>query len=510
MAADSMESKLRQARRAGAQKRAGGWGVGVAVALAGGLWWTYQQDEWRARWQHIGRAGVYAYTQFIERAGGQSAVNSHRGDKNSAPGVATAAAANNAAGAAGADSRAQFVAQLAQYEGVIEAQIEALGVARWEAEKAAELARLKARAVAQFAAGEYRLARQTLAAAQALAAQTAARHAELLAAARLAASEAFAADHAEAAQRALRQALQLAPQDADLLARQARLEVWPQVRAQLRQADLARAENRPDQEAAALARAVALDGARPALKARLTTLRADLKQQRFSAAMGRAHRALAAGELAAAQQHIAAAGAIFPARAALDAVTKKWQQARAAQQFENQMQRGEAATQSDDWPAAARHFEAALAAAPQAESAYQQRALARQVLAARQSILSLLAQPHRLGETEVAAAAAAHIYESAALAARSPGLAKIRADLSRLLAAYQAPVEVAVLSDGNTHIAVRGEGQVGKTRRRVIRVKPGRRVFEASRAGYQSKLLTVDLKPGADLVEITLLCDEKI
>ena len=75
---------------------------------------------------------------------------------------------------------------------------------------------------------------------------------------------------------------------------------------------------------------------------------------------------------------------------------------------------------------------------------------------------------------------------------------------------YQIEVDLIVVSDNATYIIVRSHGQVGKTLRRTIRLRPGMRVFEGTRAGYKSKLVTVDIKPEAPPVEVTVICDEKI
>ena len=89
-------------------------------------------------------------------------------------------------------------------------------------------------------------------------------------------------------------------------------------------------------------------------------------------------------------------------------------------------------------------------------------------------------------------------------------LKKMHEELTRLTIAYQREVEVVIVSDNKTHIIVRGVGQVGKTTRRTIKLRPGKRLLEGSRAGYQSKLVSIEIAPDAKNLQVVLICDEKI
>ncbi len=406
--------------------------------------------------------------------------------------------------------RAQFMEQLAQYEGEVEPKIDEIRLNEWAAEKYAELQDLKARAIESFANGEYLLAREKLQQAGVLVAQASAEYDTRLEAAMRDAQEAFDDDRAPEAEKAVREALRLNPLDAEMLALEKRIAVMPRVLDLLRRAAVAQNENRPEKEAAALREALSIDPSRKAAGSRLKALRAQLKQQRFAGAVRGAQRALDAGDLAVAEQHIALAKNISPASAELGVLQKRLAQARTERAFAAQLSLGEQAKARDDWPVAEKHFERARQLKPDDKTAVENHDLAARVVGATAKIRRTLDREHRLGDQSVLDSVAAYLREVEALAGVSPGLQKLHGELARKVDAYQTEVDVVVVSDNKTHIIVRGVGQVGKTARRTIRLRPGRRVFEGSRSGYQSKLVTVDLVPGAPAVEVSVVCDEKI
>lgn len=414
---------------------------------------------------------------------------------------------------ASADARARFMQQLAQYESETEPKIEALNLPNWNQQrhaelKHAELMRLKARAITDFSKGEYLSARQGLQQADALVAMLSAEYDNRLAALKRAAKQAFENQRAPEAEQAIQQALRLKPDDAEMLALQPRGAVLPQVLALLRQAEIAKTENRPEKEIAALRKVLTLDPSRQ-LEARVKTLQAQLAQQRFSDAVRHAQRALDAGKLSDAEQQIARAKKILPANKLLAPLQQQLQQAQTDAEFNNQTARGEQARQRDDWQAAARHFQRARTLKPNHKTALENHDLATRMVNVMQKIQRALAQVHRLGDLKIVNSMAEYLRQVEPLVGMSPGLQKIHAELAGTVKLYQTEVDVVVVSDNKTNIIVRGIGQVGKTLRRTIRLRPGERVFEGSRAGYKSKLVTLDIAPAAS-VQVTIVCDEKI
>ena len=406
--------------------------------------------------------------------------------------------------------RQQFMEQLAKYESEVEPKIEALRLREWASEKHDELQRLEADAIEDFAKSDYLSAREGLRQARELASEAEAEYDHRLAALKIEANEAFADDRAPAAEKAVGQALHLRPDDAEMLALQKRVSVLSEVLDLLRRAGVARNENRPEKEAAALQKVLALDPSRKGLQSRLAKLHGQLKQQRFSGAVRKAQAALDAGDLAAAANQLALAKTISPADKSLAPLQKRLRLAQKEKAFAAQISLGAQAKARDDWRVAATHFQRARQLKPGDKTAVENHDLAQRVVGVTQRLRQMSDREHRLGDKNVLASVAAYLQETESLVAISPGLRKIHAEVTRNAALYRIEVEVVVVSDNATYIVVRGEGQVGETSRRTIRLRPGKRVFEGTRRGYKSKLVTVDLVPGAPAVEVVVICDEKI
>ena len=406
--------------------------------------------------------------------------------------------------------RAQFMQQLARYESEVEPKIDEIRLSHWAGETHAELQNRKARAIEDFSQGDYLSAREGLRQARALVESASAEYAERLDTLTREAKVAFENDHAPAAEKAVREALRLNPADPEMQALQKRVAVMFQVLDLLRQAQVAQTENRPEKEVAALQKVLSIDRSRPAVDARLKELREQLKQQRFADAIRNAQRALDADDLVVAEKQIALVKKIFPTSEEIKILQNSLAQARTEKAFAAQIALGEQAKAHDDWPAAKAYFQLARQLKPGNQSTVENYNVASRVVGIAEKIRATLNQEHRLGDNNVLDSVAAYLRETESDVEVSPSLRKIHAELARKVEAYKTEVAVVVISDNETYIIVRGEGQVGKTARRTIRLRPGRRVFEGARSGYKSKLVTLDIKPGATSVEVVVICDEKI
>ena len=293
--------------------------------------------------------------------------------------------------------REQFMVELAQYESEIEPRIAEIQLRNWDEQKYAELERLKARAIENFAGSEYLPAREDLQQARVMAEEASAEYVSRLTALRREANEAFANDRAPEAKKAVQQALRMNPSDAKLLALQKRVEVMPKVLDLLRQASVARNENRPEKELAALQKVRSVDPSRGGIQTRLQALQTQLKQQRFSGAVSKAHGALDSGDLDGAAKQIALAKSISPADTELGALQNRLQQALIEREFDNQSALGEQAGLRDDWQAATTYFERARQLKPNDKTTIENHDSAQQVVNVTQKIDLMLASEHRLG-----------------------------------------------------------------------------------------------------------------
>ena len=427
--------------------------------------------------------------------------------------VSSPASPSSDADAGNAESviREQFMRELTEYESDTEPQIDAMRLDETNPTQDADLRELKQQAIARFGAGDYLQAREKLREAKTLFEQIEARRDEQLQSIKRDAQAAFADNRAEQAQQLITRALQLRADDVEMINLQARVAVLPAVLDALAVAEVARIENRPQNEIAALSKAHALDPARSEVQTRLEKVRAEYAKQQLRSSLANAARALNAGDLQSAKKHLANAEQVAaPGDAQVARLAAQLQQATRAREFDDQLRLAEFARQQDDWQQAHTRLARAVQLRPdnpRAVDAYRQ---ATQLLEAMRRIDALIVNAARLSDENVAAATSSYLTETESLTKLSAKFAARHAELTRLTAQYGESVEVAVVSDNATEIIVRGVGRVGKTKRRTIRLRPGNHTFEGSRRGYQSKLVAVEIKPGAAGVEVTVICDVKI
>ena len=82
--------------------------------------------------------------------------------------------------------------------------------------------------------------------------------------------------------------------------------------------------------------------------------------------------------------------------------------------------------------------------------------------------------------------------------------------IESVLDSARTPVDVAVVSDGNTHVEVRRVGIVGKHKRKVIQLTPGEYQLEGRRKGYKSKIVFLSVPLDVASVEVRVECNELI
>lgn len=407
-------------------------------------------------------------------------------------------------------ARQRFMDVLAAFERDLEPQIADPAFGVWDDAFQAAVPARKAAALQRFATGDYAAAEAALDAltndaAAALTARDAAFD-DALAAARSAAD----ADDVDRAVRAIGEALRLKPDDAGAAALQARIEALPPLLDLIRRAAVARTENDLETEAALLDEAVTRDPSRRALVERLDTVRREISERRYAGHVEAGLGAVETRDLAGARRALGRAKEMFAQRAETKLLQGRVD--RLAREIEIARLAGlaEAAAATDDWPGARRRYAELAKLLPGDEKVGAAIDLADTILDTTGRIDHLLASPDRLAAANIAAEARVAIDAARVPAALSPALATKRDALQEALSLWTAAVPVAVVSDGATAISVRGVGQVGVTTGRTIELKPGRYTFEGARAGYRSKLVSVEIPPGATGITVEVVCDEPV
>ncbi len=405
---------------------------------------------------------------------------------------------------------ANFKALLREYVEDIEPTIQSEAFNAWDAAAQQEIAEMKASAMQAFSQGQYRDAVAKLGALVELS-RAALREREAAFTVALSAAHRYSEDdNYEAALASITEALRIQPKSPEAARLYARIRLLPQVLAHLRAARIADVENNPEGELRALEEVMKIDPERTGVRARVTALRSARRDERFHHVITRGLRAVEQGAFDEARQYLAEAQRLFPRRAETALLAEDLREAARSDQVARLMKTAATAVASDDWEAALNAYRQAEQRAPGSAPAAQGRKTAAHIMSLLKAVDAHLAMPHRLSSPDVAAQVLTLVDESLRVGHVSPKLGARVAKLQRVLERYSTPIPVRVLSDGKTHVSVRGVGRVGSVVSKVIHLKPGDYRFEGRRGGYKSKIVPVQLTPSTADIQVAVVCDEPI
>ena len=133
------------------------------------------------------------------------------------------------------------------------------------------------------------------------------------------------------------------------------------------------------------------------------------------------------------------------------------------------------------------------------------------MVVAQRNLDDFLARPHRLNSADIAAAALKEIERVRPVLDLSPHMQETVTALELELKKWQTEVPLRVISDGETHISVRGVGIIGTVTDRTVLLRPGTYKLEGKKKGYRNKLIEVLVSSDANVLnEVKIICDEPI
>lgn len=325
-----------------------------------------------------------------------------------------------------------------------------------------------------------------------------------------AAKAAFVQQDMHNAQAHNHRALAIRSDYAPALALAPRIAAYPKVARLYEAARIAKVENNPDKQIAALTQLLDLDPAQPAARDQLTALQTQRKEAAFSRALAQAINAMEQGRLAQASSLAAEAASLFPQRAELSALRRQIEQAQAAQGLAKTEQQVTTFAQADEWQTVKLLAGKGLAAYPASEVLQNALRNSDRILASHQQLTGYLQRPDRLADANIRQKAVNAISQTHSITHLSPSLQAQVDQLEQAIDKYNAPVPVTVRSDARTHIRVLGVGIVGTVDEKQISLKPGTYQFEGSREGYRSKIVSVEVPAGQTDLVVSLVCDEQV
>ena len=406
--------------------------------------------------------------------------------------------------------RDSFLQQLKIFQDELEPALDAASAGEWAAEQYAKTMRYKDEALAAFAAGKYVSALGLLQIATDVAKEILADSERQFQNDLAAAIAAFNREDQVSAKALIESALLFKPEAPTALAYQVRIGLLPEVLPLLKRAEQARRENDPEVELAQLKEIIRLDPARQELAARHQALTVQIREHRFTDYINQGMQAVRRDDLTVAQKFSQQAKKIDPKRPELVLLRQNIDQLDQQLAKQNYLRQAQQAVAQDNWVQAYHFYQQAKVLDSADAVAVDGEKLAGQMIKAHEQLSFYLAQPQRLASSNIAVAARASLKETETLNRQSPGLEQKSRKLIALLDGYRGSVSVTILSDNKTNISVRRVGQIGKTLKKIISLKPGSYRFEGKRKGYRSKLIEVQVRPDSQSQVVTLVCDEPI
>ena len=406
--------------------------------------------------------------------------------------------------------RQQYLDAYAHFENTIKPELNKIDLPTWDKPLADRLNANESAAIKQFGEAKYVQANATIDALIKLAETTITDSQNQFESAMKNAQQAFDENQYEQAKVAISKALMLDNSSNQASALAERIEKLPEIAALVEQIEVAKVENNPQTELTLINQLLTLTPEREALKQRAQALQTTLNNQKFQSLISQSYAAIDDGRIEAAKSALSQARNIYSNRTELSDLNTAIQQYEKNQRIQSGLTNAAQAESNDNWQAVKTNLEQVVKENPNNKSATEKLAMANNILSLNKQIDDYLESPYRLSNNQLAEQARAAINAAAAYRNQSLSLTRKSRELETVLTAVNQTVPVEVRSDNQTHILVRGVGNVGVVDSKVIQLKPGQYTFEGKRQGYKSKLVEVTIPYDVNHFSLTLVCDEPI
>tara|TARA_R100000687_G_scaffold73_2_gene57 strand:- start:580 stop:2016 length:1437 start_codon:yes stop_codon:yes gene_type:complete len=406
--------------------------------------------------------------------------------------------------------RQQYLEAYAHFENTIKPELNKIDLPKWNEPLADRLNANESAAIEQFGEAKYAQANATLDALIKLAETAISDSQNQFESAMQNAQQAFDDNQYEQAKTAISKALMLDSSSNQASALAERIEQLPEIASLVEQIEVANVENNPQTELRLINQLLTLTPEREALKQRAQALQTTLNNQKFQSLISQSYAAIDDGRIEAAKSALSQARNIYSNRVELSDVNTAIQQYEKNQRIQSGLTNAAKAESNDNWQAVKNNLEQVVKENPNNQSATEKLTMANNILSLDKQIDDYLKSPYRLSNSQLAEQARAAINAAAAYRNQSLSLTRKSRELETVLTAVNQTVPVEVRSDNQTHILVRGVGNVGVVDSKVIQLKPGQYTFEGKRQGYKSKLVEVTIPYDVNRFSLTLVCDEPI
>lgn len=405
-----------------------------------------------------------------------------------------------------------FRTALDDYEKNREPELEKIAQSDWNREQLQQITEYKNMALRAFSTGDYNMAVSHILRADQDAARLIGLARQKFSLLLADATGWFKKNEYPAARKSIDNALDYNSRDPGAIALKKRISTLPEIIPLLDKAAVARSENRLMAERNLLRRVIRLDPARTEEKKRLVRLDQLLIKRDFQRAISDGLNAVENRDITTARAKLAHAARLFPKSPEAKLLRRSVNKLGHDLGLQDLMAAARRLEHADKWRAAQQTLQQALKMEPDNLKALTEQKLVSAVVNAHQQVRDLLAQPERLTSPEVRKYAEGLLNSTEKLTALSRTLEKQISALAKLTKAAVVPVEVTILSDNKTRLLIRNIGRLDSGYRQIIRLNPGTYKFEGRRAGYRSRIVTLNIpliNSGTPL-QVKVIADEHI
>ena len=406
--------------------------------------------------------------------------------------------------------RQLFKEELKFFEDELAPKIQSEGFSNWNPETQEDLLFLKEKAVSSFGMGEFKQALQHIRNVTEIGQQELTDKEKTYQAALKLAQNDKDNDVYKSAKLNIERALFLRPDSQEARHLGNEISKLPEMLKLLDDVEVAKSENNTQIEYDLLTKVLRFQPERISAKKRVGFLARKIQEHRYTVAINKGLRYVKDKHLSKAQKQLTIASKIHPKRDETLLLIQAVTYLEKDQKTQSFIAKANDASVSDNWALSRDLFGKAKVIQPNNSDAVEGYELSVSIIAANDLLSKFIDYPHRLSSMKIIKAATLAIGQAVPMAEYSHSLSKKSHELSEYIKAYSKMVYVQIISDEQTYISVRGVGQVGVIREKIIQLRPGKYMFVGKRKGYKSKLVRVVIPLGDPQFQIKLVCDERV
>ncbi|EED30656.1 tetratricopeptide repeat domain protein [gamma proteobacterium NOR5-3] len=251
------------------------------------------------------------------------------------------------------------------------------------------------------------------------------------------------------------------------------------------------------------------DSAHQRVQSELQRLKVALTEDRFNAAMSEGYAALDDADFDTAQQRFERAGALSPGSSEAAAALQELSVARTAATLQRLQNRGSTLLQEEDWSAAIKIFEEALAIDQSLRFAREGLAVAKPRGQIEKELTAIVQQPERLVDDAILREAKNSLARAQSLGGLGPRLSAQVEAARDVLSVASTPLPVTIASDGLTEVTVYKVARLGLFDSQELSLRPGQYTAVGSRRGYRDVRVVFNVSP-ANTAPVYIACNEAI